>query len=109
MGIGKSVLKHRQTERPPKLSQAEIKELQEYQERMKELAEQRKAKRLDAEGEAEKVELSKEEMPSGNVEAKENYFGEVAPVAERMSSPQSDSETEAKPEPEIPHPKRQLK
>jgi len=108
MGIGKSVLKQRQTERPPKLSQAELKELQEYQERMKELAEQRKAQKLDAESEG-KVELPKQEMPSDIVEAKEDYFGEVAPVAEQMSNPQSGSETEAKPEPEIIKPKRQLK
>ena len=105
--LGKSVLKQRQTESPPKMTEAEIKELTQYQERMRELAEQRKAMKIEAESETEKIKLSKQEMPSGNVEVKENHYKELAPVAERMSSPQAGSETEAKPEPEIPHPKRQ--
>ena len=73
--LGKSVLKERHSESPPKLTKAEIKELQEYQERMKELAEQRKA-----ENEREQVEVTKEGVPSGNVEGKENEYEEVAPV-----------------------------
>ena len=78
--LGKSVLKERHSESPPKLTKAEIKELQEYQERMKELAEQRKAMKIEAESETEKIKLSKQEIPSGNVEAKENEFEEVAPA-----------------------------
>jgi len=94
MGIGESVLKQKQTESPPRLSKAEIKELQEYQERMRELAEQR---RTEAEGETEKVQVQKEMVPSGNVEAKDDHYKEVATAQERLSGtqPQCESETEA--------------
>jgi hypothetical protein len=43
------------------------------------------------------------------VKAKEDYFGELAPMLGRMSSPQSGSETEAEPEPWFPKPRRALK
>ena len=105
--LGKSILKQRQSESLPKLSQTEIKELQEYQERMKELADQKKAMKIEAESEIEKIKLSKQEIPSGNVEAKEDHYKEVASVAERMSSPQP--ECEAEPEPEILKPKLKLR
>jgi hypothetical protein len=90
LGIGKSILKQKPPEGQPKLSKQEIRELQEYQERMREQAEQHKTERLDK-VELPKVELPKVDLASGNVEVKGNDFAEVAPAMEKMSRPAESS------------------
>jgi len=100
--LGKSVLKQKPP-KPRKLSEAEIELLEEYQEKLKELAEQRKAERLEAEQESETQKL-KSEAPEV-IDKDERIKAEGLMEQLNRLAPEDDSEEE---KPLFPHFKKKV-
>jgi len=88
--IGKSVLG-----RPgglPKLSEAEIKALKEWEEEQRRKREEEKAEQKEMELEAETVSLPKEKPPAGIVEHKGEGLKELSGIIQRLASARSKAE-----------------
>jgi len=93
--LGKNILS-KTPPRPHKLSKAEIKRLEEFQERQRELEEQKKAERLEQKQDAGTQKLKSMEAPEGVTDVKDERFGEFAGLIKGMSRPEDEPDAKKK-------------